>query len=189
MFIHNEHLNVGTNCKAFCACCPHESLDYILYSSDAHHLQPLASSLEIIPLKAKNPLTYQWGWDEASTASVVEALVERPSPPRPTTTVTGSDLSDHYPVVANFIFKPSATEFAPYDGCKQDSSCKPGSGWSFSSTSSNELTCYCWGDNCTVDGRSRDGRKDHPNSPINENCHWRESSVSERDCFCRPGDE
>ena len=187
---HEGHLNVGANCKAYCPCCPHESLDYVLYSSEAHYLQPLASSLEIIPLKASAPLTYPWGWERASATSILEALAEGSSAPHPTTTVTGSDLSDHYPVVANFIFKPSASEFLPYDGCKQDSSCRPGSGWDLfhPSTSSDPLACYCWGENCTLDGRSRDGRNDHPTSTINENCQRRVSTVSDERCFCRPGD-
>ena len=185
----NGHLNVGANCKAYCPCCPHETLDYILYSTDPGHLQPLASSIEIVPLKAAKPLTYRWGWTKASFgfSSVMDLLYSHPPAPKPTTSITGSDLSDHYPVVANLIFKPSATEFAPYDGCKQDSSCKAGE---FFSHGTAPWNCYCSGDGCTLDGRSRNGRKYAYDSIINKNCQHRLSTASDQgDCFCRPGDE
>ena len=57
-----KHIKVPSPCTAYCPCCPHEMLDYILYSTESYYLQPLTSTLEIIPLKSVKPLTYKWGW-------------------------------------------------------------------------------------------------------------------------------
>lgn len=161
------HLNVG-DCKAFCPCCPHEMLDYILYSTQSKYLQPLASSLEVIPLKSLTPLYYKWGWCDGAGCITDKKQGHD---------LTGNDLSDHYPMVSNFIFK--ATKAADYlDGCNVDSDCK--------FYVSLMASCYCSGPSCTWEGKPVNGWDVGASHPVNANCHLRTSSMGT--CFCRPGD-
>ena len=106
-----KHIKVPNPCTSYCPCCPHEMLDYILYSTESYYLQPLTSTLEIVPLKSVKPLTYKWGWCE-DAACIVDKKESHD--------LTGSDLSDHYPVVANFTFRPVTQTFDKIDGCKND---------------------------------------------------------------------
>lgn len=77
---------------AFCPCCPHEWLDYILVSS--HHQQPTQSpTLECVALKAGTPITIPWS-----------GLAQPWARPGACTRITLSDLSDHYPVIGRFSF-------------------------------------------------------------------------------------
>ena len=160
-------LNVGANCMAYCPCCPHEMLDYILYSTEKKYLQPTSSDIEIIPLKSVHPLTYDWGWCDGAGCVVNK---------KESGNLTGSDLSDHYPVVANFAFIPVTQTFVPPDGCKTNADCHV-----------KGLYCECTGSGCTLGGKPvSDGGGSH-SSKVNDNCHWRTSSKGT--CFCRPGNE
>jgi hypothetical protein len=160
-------LNVGKNCEAYCPCCPHEMLDYILYSKEKKYLQPTSSNIEIIPLKSVKPLTYDWGWCDGGWC-----LVNK----KESGTLTGSDLSDHYPVVANFTFKPITQTFVSPDGCKTDADCHV-----------KGLYCECTGPGCTIGGKHVSDEGGSHSNKVNDNCHWRTSSRGT--CFCRPGNE
>lgn len=164
------HLNVGPGgqCSAYCPCCPHEMLDYILYSTEPKYLQPTNSTLEIIPLKTAAPIKFQWGWCEESGC-----LTNR----QETAPLTRSDLSDHYPVVANFTFEPKKTKFPRIDGCKSDADChlKP----------FGKVSCYCTGPGCTLNDKAVNGWDAGGNSAVNANCQFRASAAGS--CFCRPG--
>ncbi len=173
-------------CLAYCSCCPHEMLDYILYCQENKYLQPISSTVEIIPLKSVNELTYDWSWCVGA-----KCLVDK----KPAFQMYGNDLSDHYPVVANFVFQPTlstVTSFPLLDGCKFDSDC------TYDAWNAN---CKCTGDNCSYKNKyyksntgwfSKDIRADDGtnlgimNSPLNKNCHYQASLAK---CFCRPGDK
>ena len=170
-FAHSDGtLNVGGDpCTAYCPCCPHEMLDYIMYSKDTKYLQPIHSDFEIIPLKSLKPLTYKWGWCIPGQSGCMANKDLSGD-------ITGSDLSDHYPVVANFTFKPITQTFIPPDGCKIDSDC-----------TDTGFYCECTGRGCTKDGKHvGDGGSGH-DDPVNNNCHLRAST--DGTCFCRPGDK
>jgi endonuclease/exonuclease/phosphatase family metal-dependent hydrolase len=158
-------LRVGDKCTAFCPCCPHEMLDYILYSRDSKFLQPVYSNFEIIPLKSSKPLTYDWGWCDGSSCMLNKKKSGQ---------ITGLDLSDHYPVVANFVFRPVTQSFIEPDGCKNDNDCHLR--W---------FSCRCTGPGCTIDGKQTSGAKNRKH-PVNANCHYRPLSAK---CFCRPGNK
>ena len=158
-------LNVSS--KAYCPCCPHEMLDYIMYSTSSKYLQPESSNIEIIPLKSITPLTYQWGWCDGSGCIVNK---------KKSGIITGSDLSDHYPVVANFTFRPRTQNFIPPNGCKNDNDCH-----------THGFYCECSGPGCTLEGKHVSGKGNH-SSPVNDNCHWR-TSLEGGTCFCRPGNQ
>jgi hypothetical protein len=158
-------LNVP-NCSAYCPCCPHEMLDYILYSIEDKYLQPVSSTLEIIPLKS--PVTFKWGWCETSSC-----LIDK----KETADISRNDLSDHYPVVANFIFTPKKVNFPLLDGCKNNSDCNL--------KMFGKSSCYCTGSGCTVNNVSVNGWNAGSSSKVNENCHFRPSASGS--CFCRPG--
>ena len=163
----NGNLVVGKD--AYCPCCPHEMLDYILYSTEEKYLQPESSTLEIIPLKSIEPISMRWGWC-ADAACVINR--------KETSPIVRSDLSDHYPVVANFTFYPRKESFPKLDGCKADSDChyKP----------FGKVSCYCTGPGCTLDGKKTNGWNAGGSSKVNANCHWR--AGAKESCFCRPGD-
>ena len=162
-------LKVEADCRAYCPCCPHEMLDYILYSTENKYLQPLTSSIEIIPLKSTVPLTYKWGWCEGAKCLLSEE----------THNLTGRDLSDHYPVVANFTFQPVTTTFPLLDGCKSDNDCNL--------KAFGKASCYCDGPGCTLMGKKVNGWDAGADSKVNANCHFRASTAGS--CFCRPGNE
>lgn len=169
------------DCLAYCSCCPHEMLDYILYNGESKYLQPISSTVEIIPLKSINELTYDWSWCVGA-----KCLVNK----KPAFNLSGNDLSDHYPVVANFVFQPIVSNFPLLNGCKFDSDC------TYDAWNAN---CKCTGENCSYKNKyyksntgwfSKDIRADDGtnlgtmNSPLNEKCHYQASLAK---CFCRPG--
>jgi len=145
-------------------------LDYILYNRDSKYLQPLASSLEVIPLKSVKPLNYKWGWCDG--AGCITNKMEAH-------TLTGSDLSDHYPMVANFIFKPKSQAAPLLDGCQRDSDCK--------FYASLRASCYCSGPDCSWQGKKVNGWDEGASHHVNDNCHFRASKLGS--CFCRPADQ
>ena len=123
--------------------------------------------MEIIPLKSVKPLTYKWGWCDGA-----ECIIDK----KESRDLTGSDLSDHYPVVANFTFRPITQNFNQIDGCKTDNDCHLKWGY-----------CYCSGSGCTMNNIHEDGWNSHHNKGINKNCYGRASDTGS--CFCRPGDQ
>lgn len=155
-------------CRAYCPCCPHEMLDYILYSTETKYLQPTKAEIQIIPLKSITPLSHKWGWCDG--AECVVRTKENPS------NLTGSDLSDHYPIVATFEFQPIKNNFSAIDGCKNDNDCKFSIG-----------RCYCSGPTCTLNNEIKDGTKLGKSNRINSNCYFRTSQDGL--CFCRPGNK
>jgi hypothetical protein len=164
------NLNTGGQCSAYCPCCPHEMLDYILYSTEPKYLQPTRSTLEIIPLKTAAPIKFQWGWCKESGC-----LTNR----QETAPLTRSDLSDHYPVVANFTFVPTKTRFPRIDGCKSDGDCHL--------KAFGKVSCYCTGPGCTLRDQAVNGWDAGGNSAVNANCQFRASAAGS--CFCRPGNK
>ena len=168
----NSHggLNVENNCKAYCPCCSHEMLDFILYNTENKYLQPLKSSVEVIPLKSVRPLNYKWGWCEDAACIVNK---------KQTVNITGNDLSDHYPVVANFVFRPTKKTFPQIDGCKNDDDCNY--------KVSLKASCYCTGPTCTYNNKKTNGWDAGGHHPINANCHFRTGGKAT--CFCRPGNQ
>ena len=165
-----NRIKVPDPCTAYCPCCPHEMLDYILYSTESHYLQPLRSTLEIVPLKSVQPLTYKWGWCDGA-ACIVDKKESHD--------LTGSDLSDHYPVVANFTFRPITQTFDKIDGCKSDNDChwKP----------FGKVSCYCTGSKCTLNNKKVNGWDLGGANKVNKNCQFRASAKGT--CFCRPGNQ
>lgn len=74
----------------YCPCCPHEWLDYILFSQK--HQQPSGTpTLECIRMKAASPFEATWSGMSAAVAGVPDKIIL-------------SDLSDHYPVIGHFMF-------------------------------------------------------------------------------------
>jgi endonuclease/exonuclease/phosphatase family metal-dependent hydrolase len=74
----------------YCPCCPHEWLDYILFSKK--HQQPSDTpTLECIRMKATSPFEATWSEMPAALAGVPDKIIL-------------SDLSDHYPVLGRFLF-------------------------------------------------------------------------------------
>ena len=122
-------------------------------------------------LQSIKPLTYKWGWCDG--AGCIFKGDESGN-------ITSSELSDHYPMVANFVFRPKTKKFKSPDGCKKNSDChyRP-----FSFLSS----CYCEGPGCTWNGKKASGWDLGGRHPINDNCHFRLSSSES--CFCRPGNQ
>ena len=92
--------------------------------------------------------------------------------------LTGSELSDHYPVVANFVFKPTTNTFIPPDGCKNDQDCHV-----------KGVYCNCTGPGCTINGKHYVSGFGKHKDKVNDNCHWRVSSPGKGSCFCRPGNK
>ena len=160
-------------------------LDYIIYSTDSGYLQPLkVPTLEIVKLKAPEELSYAWDSCRADYCfghlapfmaepieSITGAEVQR-------STMTGRDLSDHYPVVAIFTFKPWKKSFPVLDGCKKNDDCE----FIFP-----YFYCYCEGEGCTSAGRHISGWDAGQANPVNANCHMNALSTAAT-CFCRPGD-
>jgi hypothetical protein len=66
--------------------------DYILYSKE--HKQPKKSDIKIIPLKNDTNLKYYLDISKGLTSFIKSTKIK----------VNNNELSDHYPVVANFIF-------------------------------------------------------------------------------------
>lgn len=161
-------LNVGDKCTAYCTCCSHEMLDYILYSTEQQYLQPVYSDFEIIPLKSIKPLVYKWGWCDGAGCLVNKDEVHD---------LTGSDLSDHYPVVSNFVFKTVTKDFPKIDGCKNNNDCN--------FKVSFKDSCYCTGPTCTIDNKPANGWDLGYNNKVNANCYFR--AGAKESCFCRPG--
>jgi hypothetical protein len=81
---YNKYLN--------CPCCPRLLFDYILYSKE--HKQPKKSDIKIIPLKNDTNLKYYLDISKGLTSFIKSTKIK----------VNNNELSDHYPVVANFIF-------------------------------------------------------------------------------------
>jgi endonuclease/exonuclease/phosphatase family metal-dependent hydrolase len=77
----------------YCPCCPHEWLDFVLYSS--RHQQPATEpTLECVPIKASAPFRIPWS-----------GLLQPWAHPALGTRMMLSDLSDHYPVIGKFSFE------------------------------------------------------------------------------------
>ena len=166
-------IKVPNPCKAYCTCCKHEMLDYILYSTESVYLQPLIATLEIVPLKSTTPLTYAWSWCQTN-GDMCSIKKDQD------VDLTGSDLSDHYPIVANFTFHPKILPpktFPKIDGCKDDDDCH----LKFLGKDS----CYCTGTGCTLNNKYVNGWDAGADSKVNANCHYRPSQAGT--CFCRPG--
>ena len=77
-----------------CTCCRPSLLDHIVYSTETRFLQPISSTIQVIPLQSLQPLIYKWSW-----CNGIECIFNKKYETR-----TGSMLSDHYPVLARFIF-------------------------------------------------------------------------------------
>lgn len=76
----------------YCPCCPHEWLDYVLFSKK--HQQPNhPPTLECIRLKAESSFEFAWS---GKLQPVAEPLFGDK--------IILSDLSDHYPVIGRFVF-------------------------------------------------------------------------------------
>lgn len=105
-------------------------------------------------------------------------------------TMNSKELSDHYPVVANFAFFPTKLYFKKLDGCKFDSDC---------TFDMMNLNCKCTGDNCTYKDdyyksntgwlteniKAKDGTDlSDTDSVLNQKCRYQ---VALAQCFCRPG--
>lgn len=76
----------------YCPCCPHEWLDYVLYSG--RHLQPVGTpTLECLPIKTDATFKIPWS-----------GLMQPWAEPEICTYIKLTDLSDHYPVIARFRF-------------------------------------------------------------------------------------
>ena len=177
---------LGSAPQAFCPCCHHELLDYILHSKEEGYLQPLAgSTLRVVPLKATKELSYMWdfcsgqgycfGHRNIPVIGLVFSLVKYFSGATVVrSTMQGYDLSDHYPVVADFVFKPIKKEFPVLDGCKSDADCT----W-------NWFRCYCTGPGCTKDGTYLSGWDAGHANAVNNNCHGVSGISLSGSCFCR----
>lgn len=81
---YNKYLN--------CPCCPRFLFDYILYSKE--HRLPLESNIKIIPLKNEKDLKYSLDISDGISSIIKSTKIK----------VINKDLSDHYPVVGNFLF-------------------------------------------------------------------------------------
>ena len=148
-------------------------LDYIVTARDPKYLQPSSATLEIVPLKSA--IHYDLTW---CTTGVNCLVSEGPKVIVPTGGIP-ADLSDHYPVVANFVFPTLDTPVPRLNGCQRDSDChfEP----------SLKASCYCTGPGCSWAGKPASGWKLGGHHPINANCHFRAGATES--CFCRPGDE
>lgn len=187
---YSEALALENNQSAYCPCCPHENYDFIIWSKDKRYLQPSEHTkkptLEIVPLKhfsgtpsiivrdvaveGPPPLQYDWNMCKGSMC-----LIHNPFPT--TYQMLGADLSDHYPVVANFQFRPSDKPAPILDGCKTHEDCHYD--W---------FRCYCDGPGCTLDGKQVSGWDLGHANRVNKNCIDAGGVSMDGTCFCLPGD-
>lgn len=155
------------DCQGYCSCCQFENLEYSLFAGSDKYLQPKSAKIEIVPLKSDHDLIYSWGWCEGQSCVINKEEVPHK--------MHGRDLSDHYPTLATFVFKPVTSSFPVLDGCKNDEDC----------TQDGILPqCRCTGEDCTIAGK-RASAKDI-DAPVNKNCIYAFASVR-RSCWCRPG--
>ena len=171
---------LGAAPQAFCPCCHHELLDYILYSTEKGYLQPLAdSTFRVVPLKATKQLSYKWNFCSGGLISGycyghVPAWMGTFGATVVRSKMRGDDLSDHYPVVADFVFKPIKKEFPVLDGCKSDADC-----------TLNWFQCYCTGPGCTRNGEHLSGWEAGKADKVNDNCQGASGISLAGSCFCR----
>lgn len=78
-----------------CPCCPGYMLDYILYSKSPFYVKPTKSTIEVVPLKSTKPLVFEMDM----VTNVFLRFFDKK-----TIKIKTRELSDHYPVVANFVF-------------------------------------------------------------------------------------
>lgn len=155
--------------QSYCPCCPFEWLDYILVSQE--HQQPSTSqpapTLGALPIKAP-PFPVPWDG----------AMQPVPDPPVVEHYMSLTDLSDHYPVYAQFHFDVTGPQppTLGINGCRKDSDC--------SFHASVEASCYCDGPGCTWNGTHRNGWDTGASDPVNANCHYSLPSVA---CICHKG--
>jgi len=78
-----------------CPCCPGYLLDYIFYSKNPFYMKPTTSTMQVVPLKSTKTLNFEMDMNTNIFLRFFD---------RKTVKIKTKELSDHYPVVANFIF-------------------------------------------------------------------------------------
>ena len=193
-------------CQAYCTCCSHEALDYILWNKNKAYFQPTKyPTYEIIPLKSIDKLAYSLQQSsiqklgnvvgDITDCITLQGCKKVDNKLSALQIISTNELSDHYPLVADFEFESNKKDYPLLDGCKSDSDCTWDM-WNFN--------CKCTGDECSYknkkyksntgwttpwnpDIKADDGTNlSGMNSPLNKKCHFLPADLQ---CHCRPGDQ
>ena len=87
---YTEYIN---DMKSYCQCCTPQLVDYILYRTNS--IKPYKSSYKILPLKANAKFKISI----TDCKNMLKCNVKKPF------SIYTTDLSDHYPLFGEFIFR------------------------------------------------------------------------------------